>query len=205
MTARTTLTLAALLLASNGVARASDWEVDSAHSTAGFAVKHMMVSTVRGGFEKVTGTIVLDDKDPTKSEIDVTIDANTINTRDSKRDTHLKSPDFFDVAKFPTIRWKSTKIEKAGGGKLKATGDLTMHGVTKPVTLLVETLTPPVKTPWGKMVRGVSATGKLNRKDFGLNWNKALETGGVLVGEEVQLQIDAEIDAKGPSPAQSAK
>jgi polyisoprenoid-binding protein YceI len=154
-----------------------------------------MVSTVRGQFEKLSGTVDLDDKDLTKSSIQVTIDATSINTREPKRDGHLKSPDFFDVAKHPTLTFKSTKIQKRGG-KYLVTGDLTMRGVTKPVTLTVDTLTPPTKSPFGTTVRGVSATGKLNRKDWGLNWNKALETGGVVVGEEVQLQIDAELVAK---------
>jgi polyisoprenoid-binding protein YceI len=195
---KTTLMTIALLSATSS-AHAGDWEIDASHSSAGFAVKHMMVSTVRGQFEKMSGTVKIDDQDPTKSIIDVTIDAASIDTRDAKRDEHLKSPDFFDVAKHPKITFKSKKIVKGANGKLLATGDLTMRGVTKPVTLQVEPLSQALKNPWGQTVRGVSATATLNRKDWGLAWNKALETGGVLVGEEVQLQIDAELVAKTPA------
>jgi polyisoprenoid-binding protein YceI len=195
MTIKTMMLVAALVL-SSGAAQASDWVIDSSHSAAQFSVKHMMVSTVRGQFDKVTGTVELDEKDPTKSKIDVVIDAKTINTRDAKRDAHLKAADFFDVEKHPTLTFKSTQIEKAADGKLKATGDLTMRGVTKPVTLMVEPLSAAVKNPWGQTVRGVSATGKLSRKDWGLTWNKALETGGMVVGDEVTLIIDAELNPK---------
>lgn len=148
---------------------------------------------MRGNFQKLSGTVALDDKDPTRSKLDVSIDASSIDTREPDRDKHLRSPDFFDVARYPTLTFKSTKIERAASGKLEVTGDLTMHGQTHPVTLLVDGPTAPVKSPWGTLARGVSATGKLNRKEWGLNWNKALEAGGVLVGEEVQLQIDAEL------------
>jgi polyisoprenoid-binding protein YceI len=198
---RNTFLASALVLASAGAARAGEWQLDPAHSAAHFAVRHMMVSTVRGEFQKVSGTVKLDDKDLTKSAIDVTIDVTTINTREPKRDAHLKSPDFFDVEKFPTMTFKSTKIEKAGKGKYKVTGDLTMHGQTHPVTLVVDDLTPATKNPWGMNVRGVSASGKLSRKEWGLNWNKALEAGGVLVSDEVQLTIDAEMQEQ---PAQKA-
>jgi len=196
---RTALFLA-LTLGSTGTAYAAEWEVDTTNSTAGFGVRHMMVATVRGQFDKVTGTVNIDDKDLTKSTIDVAIDAASISTNDGKRDEHLRSADFFDTAKFPKITFKSKKIEKAGS-KLKATGDLTMHGVTKPVTLEFDPPTAPVKSPWGQTVRGVSATGKLNRKDWGLVYNKALETGGVVIGDEVTLQIDVELVAKAPATA----
>jgi polyisoprenoid-binding protein YceI len=203
-----TLAISALalgLVASAASARASEWEIDPAHSTAQFSVKHMMVTTVRGQFDKVTGRVALDDKDPTKSSIDVKIDPATINTREPKRDEHLKSADFFDVKKFPEITFKSTKIAKAGKNKFNVTGDLTMHGVTKPVVLAVEGPTAEAKSPFGQTVRGVSATGKVNRKDFGLNWNKALETGGVLVGDEVTLQIDAELVRKDAASEEAPK
>jgi polyisoprenoid-binding protein YceI len=193
---------AALLFATAAPAFAADYQIDPSHSTAGFAVKHMMISTVRGNFQKVAGNVTLDDADVTKSIVDVTIDAASIDTREPKRDAHLKSPDFFDVTKFPTITFKSTKIEKLGKDKLKVIGELTMHGQTHPVTLTVEGPTAAMKTPWGGTARGVSATGKLNRKEWGLNWNKALEAGGVLVGEEVTLQIDAELAPKAPQAAQ---
>jgi polyisoprenoid-binding protein YceI len=197
------IAVAALALSlTGGSAVAAEWQIDPAHSSAQFSVKHMMVSTVRGNFQKVSGTVSLDDQDVTKSSVEVTIDAASIDTREPKRDAHLKSPDFFDVAKYPTLTFKSTKIEKAGKDKFKVTGELTMHGQTHPVMLLVEGPTAPIKTPWGTVTRGVSATGKLNRKDWGLNWNKAIEAGGVLVGDEVQLQIDAEM---GPKPAQAAQ
>jgi polyisoprenoid-binding protein YceI len=185
-----------LALAVPSVARSSEWQIDPGHSAAHFSVKHMMVTSVRGTFEKVSGTVNLDDKDPTKSSVEVKIDASTIDTREPKRDAHLKSADFFDVANHPEITFKSTKISKAGKDKYKVTGDLTMRGVTKPVTLQVEAPTSELKSPFGHTVRGASATGKINRKDWGLTWNKALEAGGVLVGDEVQLQIDAELMRK---------
>ena len=196
LTALTTATLVA------GNARADEWTIDPSHSAAQFSIKHMMVSTVRGNFQKVSGTVNLDESDLTKSSVEVTIDPTSIDTGEPKRDAHLKSPDFFDVAKYPTLSFKSTRIEKAGKGKFKVTGDLTMHGQTHPVTLVIDGPTAPVKTPWGGLTRGVSATGKLNRKDWGLNWNKAIEMGGVVVGDEVQLQIDAEMSPKQVKQAQ---
>jgi len=191
-----TLALGFALLASiaaTGLARASSWEIDGSHSSAQFSIKHLMVSNVRGEFSKVAGTLNLDDKDITKSSVDVSIDVNTINTREAKRDAHLKSPDFFDAAKFPALTFKSKKVEKAGADKLKVTGDLTIHGVTKEVVLNVEGPTAEIKDPFGNAKRGATATTKINRKDFGLNWNKALEAGGVLVGEEVNITIDVEL------------
>ena len=172
-------------------AAASTWEVDPAHSVSSFTVRHMMVSNVRGDFGKTTGTVVEDDKDITKSVIDLTVDATTVNTRQEKRDAHLKSPDFFDVAKFPTLTFKSTKITKVSDSKLKVEGNLTIHGVTKPAVFDAE-VTPPI-TSGGQTSKGVSAVTKLNRKDFGLNWNKALETGGVLVGDEVTVNVELEL------------
>jgi len=183
---------AALVAGSAGTALASDWNIDPAHTASQFSVKHMMISTVRGQFGKTTGKIHIDDADISKSNIDVTIDATTIDTREPKRDDHLRSADFFDVAKFPTLTFKSTHVQPAGDG-YKVTGDLTMHGVTKSVTLDVEALSPATKNPWGKVVRGVSAAAKINRKEWGLGWNAAIEAGGVLVGEEVKLIIDAEM------------
>lgn len=194
-----TLALGFALLASiatSGLARASSWEIDGAHSSAQFSIKHLMVSNVRGEFSKVTGTLNLDDKDITKSTVEATIDVSSINTRDEKRDGHLKSPDFFDVAKFPTITFKSKKVAKAGEGKLKVTGDLTIHGVTKEVVLNVDGPAKEAKDPWGNIKSGAVATTKINRKDFGLGWNKVLETGGVAVGEEVSITIDVELQQK---------
>ena len=166
----------------------SQWEIDTAHTTAQFSVRHMMVAKVRGHFEKVSGTVNLDEDDLTRSLIDVVLDASTINTRNEQRDGHLRSPDFFDVAQHPTITFRSTRVERAGGDRLEVTGDLTMRGVTRPITLAVEGPTPPARNPYGKQVRGVSATGRINRKEWGLSWNAALEAGGVLVGDEVEIQ-----------------
>jgi len=179
-----------------GTARASDWELDPAHTTATFAVRHLMVSTVKGSFENVNGIVNLDETNPARSKVEITIDAASVNTRNAARDGHLKSPDFFDVAQHPKLVFKATKIDKAGKDKFKVVGDLTMRGVTHPVTLEVEGPTPPVKDMMGRMVRGVVARGKLNRKDWGLVWNKALEGGGVLVSDEVQLEVNAEMFQK---------
>jgi polyisoprenoid-binding protein YceI len=183
-----------------GTARASDWEIDPAHTTATFAVRHLMVSTVKGSFENVSGTVNLDEANPARSTVEIAIDAASVNTRNGARDGHLKSPDFFDVAQHPKLVFKATKIAKAGKDRFKVVGDLTMRGVTKPVTLDVEGPTPPVKDMMGRMVRGVVARGKLNRKDWGLVWNKALEGGGVLVSDEVQLEVNAEMFEKGSAP-----
>ncbi|MGO9830416.1 MAG: YceI family protein [Myxococcaceae bacterium] len=174
------------------------WEVDSAHSAAHFSVKHLMISTVRGQFKTMSGSVVLDEADLTRSSVQVEVDAASIETREPKRDAHLKSADFFDVERFPKLTFRSTRIERVGD-EFKVTGDLTMHGVTRPLALSVDSLSAPTKDPYGRLVRGVSATGKLNRKDWGLGWNAPLETGGVLVGEEVKLQIDAELVAKKPA------
>jgi polyisoprenoid-binding protein YceI len=177
-------------------ARESEWELDPTHVAVQFAVKHMMVTTVRGGFKQVKGTIRLDEGDLTKSSVEVVIDTASIDSHMAARDEHLRSADFLDVATYPTLTFRSTLIEKRKGGGLRVTGDLTIKDVTRSVTLDVEEIGPALKNPWGKLVRGVSATGVLHRKDFGLTWNAALESGGVLVGDEVKLQIDAELVAK---------
>jgi len=171
------------------------WDIDTAHTSAQFSVKHLMVSTVRGHFRKVTGTVLLDEADLTRSRVQVEIDAASLETGEPKRDGHLRSADFFDVEKFPKLSFRSTRIERKGS-EFSMTGELTMHGTTRPVTLTVDSVSSPMKDPYGRLVRGISAAGKLNRKDWGLGWNAALETGGVLVGEEVKLQIDAELVAK---------
>jgi polyisoprenoid-binding protein YceI len=185
--------LALFAVLASSAAMATPYDIDASHSSAGFGVRHMMVSTVRGQFSKVSGTVDIDDADLSRSKVDVTIDPASIDTRDAKRDGHLKSPDFFDVANYPTITFKSTRVAKQADGKILATGDLTLHGVTKPVTLTVDSFTAPIKDGFGGTIRGVSATGKINRKDYGLTWNKALEAGGVAVGENVDLQIDVEL------------
>ncbi len=176
--------------------RAAMYEIDSAHTSAQFAIRHLMVSTVRGDFRKVTGTVNLDETDVTKSTLETTIDVASVNTGIAKRDEHLRSSDFFDVAKHPTMTFKSKKVEKAGEGKLKVTGDFTMYGTTKEVVLDFEGNLTPIKDPMGKTRIGGMATTKINRKDFGLAWNRALETGGVVVGEEVTITIDTELTQK---------
>lgn len=190
---------AASFLFAPSLALASTWEIDGAHSTAQFTVRHMMVTNVRGVFGKMAGTINLDDKDPTKSTVEATIDASTIDTGNEKRDGHLKSADFFDVANHPQLTFKSTKVAKAGKNKLKVTGDLTMRGVTKPVVLDVEWPENEIKVPaamGGGVKRGATATTKVNRQDFGITWNNPMEGGGVVVGDEVAISIELELDKK---------
>jgi polyisoprenoid-binding protein YceI len=199
---------------------AVDLQVDPAHSSASFAVKHMMVSTVRGNFGKVTGKVTYDPKDPTRSSASIEIDPASIDTRNQQRDTHLKSADFFDVGKCPEMTFKSTKVEKGterdgsagaragaegggiGGKYYKVSGDLTMHCTTRPVTLDVEGFNGPVKGSQGANLYATTATGKLSRKDFGLTWNKALEAGGVAVGDDVLLTVELELN---DSPAAAKK
>ena len=185
--------IAALPLLIAGIAHADsvEWKLDPSHTTVGFTVPHLVVSSVEGRFKEATAKIALDDADLTKSQVSVDINAASIDTGDAKRDDHLKSPDFFDVKKFPKLSFKSTKIAKAGTS-YKLTGDLTIRDVTKSVTLDA-TLSAPVKTPWGNQARAAKVTGKIKRSDFGLKWNKGLETGGVLVGEEVTLNVTAEV------------
>jgi polyisoprenoid-binding protein YceI len=183
-------------------ALAVDLQVDPAHSSASFAVKHMMVSTVRGNFGKVSGKVSYDPKDPTRSSANIEIDPASIDTRNEKRDGHLKSADFFDVQKCPEMTFKSTKVEKGSDKHFKVTGDLTMHCTTKPVTLDVESFNGPVKGAQGGNLYATTATGKLSRKDFGLTWNKALETGGVTVGDDVLLTVELEMN---DSPAAARK
>ncbi len=187
---------ASLTLAGAAFAQTSKWEIDPTHSVVAFSVKHMMVSNVRGEFTKYAGTLEGTGNDVTTARINVTIDAASVNTREPKRDEHLKSPDFFDVAKFPTLTFVSRKVERAGEGKLRVTGDLTIRGVTKQVVLDVEGPTPEVKDPWGGVRVGAHATTTINRKDFGLLWNKALEAGGVLVGDDVTVTLDVELVKK---------
>lgn len=182
-----------IALAIPSLALASTWTIDPEHSTVGFKIRHLMVSNVNGRFETYSGTINVNDADITKSRIDVSIDATSINTNVQKRDEHLRSPDFFDVAKFPKITFVSKSISKAGTGNLQVKGDLTIHGVTKEVVLAVEGPTMESKDPWGNIRKGATATTRINRKDFGLTWNAALETGGVLVGDEVNITLEVEL------------
>ena len=198
-----TLALAAavVLLSAAAMAQAVQYEIDPVHSSAQFSVRHLMVSNVRGEFAKVTGTVVYDPKNPQASSVEAIIDAASINTHEAKRDDHLKSPDFLDVAKFPILTFKSTKVEAAGEGKLRVTGDLTIHGVSKEAVLEVEGPSPEVKM--GPGIRsGASATTTINRKDFGLTWNRLVEGGGVLVGDEVKITLEIEMGRKPAAPAQ---
>ncbi len=181
----------AIVVALPVLARADTWQIDSSHTSVEFTVRHMMISNVKGQFQKTTGTITANGNDAASAKIDVSIDASSVDTRVERRDAHLKSPDFLDVAKYPTITFKSTKVEAEGPNKWKVTGDLTLHGVTKQVVLEVEGSGAPVQVMGNTRV-GASATTKIKRGDFGLTWNKALEAGGVLVGEEVAISIDVE-------------
>lgn len=172
---------------------AYDYTIDTAHSAAQFSVRHMMVSNVKGEFTKLTGTLAYDPAHPTAGKVEATIDVTTISTREPKRDEHLKSPDFFDAAKYPSITFKSKSIAQESG-KLLVKGDLTLHGVTKEVILTTE-ISPEIKDRAGYRM-GASATTKINRKDFGLAWNRAIEAGGVAVGDEVTITIDLEATRK---------
>lgn len=187
---KTVITLA-LLVMLPVLAHADTWQIDPAHTNVEFTVRHMMISNVKGQFQKTAGTITVNGSDAASAQIDATIDASSVDTRVERRDMHLKSPDFLDVAKYPTITFKSTKVEADGPNKWKVTGDLTLHGVTKPVVLDVESSGAPVSMG-GKTHAGASATTKIKRSDFGLTWNKALEAGGVMVGDEVAISIDVE-------------
>jgi polyisoprenoid-binding protein YceI len=166
-----------------------NWEIDATHSQATFSVKHMMISTVRGHFEVLSGKLHIDEEHPDNSWVEAEVDAASINTRDAKRDGHLRSPDFFDVEKYPKITFKSTKVTPIGNNEYRVTGNLTMHGVTKEETFHAD-YSGQVKDLYGLQRAAFNVKGKINRKDFGLNWNVALETGGVLVGEDVNIEID---------------
>jgi polyisoprenoid-binding protein YceI len=168
------------------------WNIDPAHSSAEFKVKHMMISHVKGHFAKVTGTLTLDESNLGNSRAEAIIEAASLETRDAQRDAHLKSADFFDVEKFPTLSFKSTGISLVRDGELSVEGDLTVRGATGKVVFSVEGPTPPAKDPWGNTRVGVSATTKISRKDFGLTWNAALESGGFLVGDEVTITLDVQ-------------
>lgn len=182
------------------------YTIDGSHSDVAFSVKHMMISNTRGEFGKVSGTIVIDEKDQAKSAIEATIDVASVDTREPKRDEHLRSPDFFDVKKYPTMVFKSKSVKKVGAKKLAVAGDLTIRGVTKPVKFDA-TITPELKDPFGNFRRGAEATLKLNRKDFGLVWNKSMDSGGVVVGDEVVVNLNieamkkADATAAAPAPA----
>jgi polyisoprenoid-binding protein YceI len=195
--------LAAVVLVAPSLAMAATWVTDPASTRASFTVTHLMVSTVGGQFGKVSATVNIDDNDITRSTVEATIDAASINTDNPRRDAHLKSVDFFDVANHPTLTFKSKKVEQVASGKLKVTGDLTMRGVTKEVVLDVTGPSAEQKDPNkpGTVRRSASATTRINRKDFGLNWNRALEAGGVAVSEEVNITLELALVRDTPAPA----
>lgn len=189
------VTALAALVSLPAFAQTSDWNIDPAHSTAQFTVRHLGISNVSGNFTKVSGSAVLNDKDITQSQINASIDVNSIDTRVEMRDKDLKSPNFFEVEKYPTMEFKSKRIVKADG-KLQLIGDLTIHGTTREVTLDVDGPTPEISDPWGNSRRGFSATTTINRKDFGLVYNNLLKTGEAVVGDTVKIQIDIEMVKK---------
>ena len=169
------------------------YTIDPAHSSAQFSIRHMMISNVRGGFSSVTGTVEYDAANPADSSVDVVIDANTIKTLDENRDAHLKSADFLNTEQYPTITFKSTGVAAAGDGELNVTGDLTIHGTTKPVTLKVEGPSAEGKDPWGNIRVGASASAKIKRSEFGLTWNAVLEAGGFMVGDDLKIEIEVQM------------
>ncbi len=172
------------------------WQIDPDHSSFQFKVRHLMVSNVKGDFTKVRGMVTIDEQNIANLKVDITIDAASVNTGHAKRDEHLRSADFFDVTKYPTIVFVSKKIERTGANTLKVTGDLIIRGVTKEIAVDVEGPTAEVKDPGGNFRRGAAATAKINRQDFGIMWNRVLDTGGVLVGDEVNLYVEVELVKK---------
>jgi polyisoprenoid-binding protein YceI len=187
------LALPALVLALSASGAAATYKIDPSHSGASFTVRHLMISNVRGVFGNITGTVEYDPENPAASKVDASIDVSTIDTRQPKRDAHLKSADFFDVEKFPAMRFVSKRLIPASPGKLKLLGDLTLHGVTREVALDVEGPTPEMKDDRGTVRMGASATTRISRKDFGMTWNRALETGGIAGGDEVNINIELEL------------
>jgi polyisoprenoid-binding protein YceI len=177
----------------------TQWQIDPAHSAAHFSVRHLMISNVRGEFTKISGSALMDPADLSNSSVEVTIQAASLSTREPQRDEHLRSADFFDVAKYPALTFRSKRIESLGAEYFKLVGDLTIHGVTKEVTLDIEGPTPAIKDPWGNVRAGVTGSTKINRKDFGLVWNALTETGGLVVGDEVKITIEAELIQKSPA------
>ena len=175
---------------------AATWQMDPAHSSFQFKIRHLTVSNVKGDFSKVQGVAVIDDQDITHLKVEVAIDGASVNTGHAQRDEHLRGPDFFDVTKYPTITFVSKKVIKTDTNRLKVIGDLTIRGVTREITVDVEGPTQEVKDPWGNFRRGATATAKINRRDFGIIWNKVLDTGGLVVGDEVDITIEVELIRK---------
>lgn len=188
--------LAVLLATVPALAAAETWQIDPAHASAEFKVRHLMVAYVKGAFATIEGSAEINDKELSGSRVSVVIDAASIDTNNAKRDEHLRSADFLDVANYPKITFTSRKVIAEGGTLRQIVGDLTIRGTTREVTLTVDEFTPPIKDPWGLSRRGATATTEINRKDFGLTWNKLLETGGVAVGDEVKISIAVELVKK---------
>ena len=186
----------AMILAIPFAAVASTWNIDPDHSNLGFKIKHLMVPNVKGNFEKYSGVVEIDDKDITKSKIEITIDTSSINTNVKKRDDHLRSADFFDVTKYPTITFVSKKVTRLDENRLKVVGDLTIRGVTREITVDVDGPSPEVKDPGGNIRRGATGTLKINRKDFGMMWHKTLDNGGLVVGDDVKISVEVELVRK---------
>lgn len=180
-----------------------NWQIDFAHSEMAFTVRHMMISKVRGRFESFDGTVDFDPENPTGAAVTAEVDLNSINTREEDRDNHLRSADFFDVENYPTMRFESTRVEQTGENEGRLYGNLTIKGVTNEIALDV-TYAGMAKSPWGTTSAGFSATGAINRKDWGLNWNQALETGGVLVGDKVQIDVEVELIKQEEEEAEAA-
>lgn len=194
---RNVLFVAVLVLAATAPARADRWEIDPAHSTVGFTVKHLMISNLRGAFGKVRGDATWQRPDFSDAKVEVTVDAASIDTRDAERDANLRGPDFFDVSRFPTLTFKSKRVARGKTkGHLVLVGDLTIHGVTREVAFDVTAPGREQKTPWGAVAVAAEAQATIDRKDFGLTWNQALETGGVLVGDAVRIELALEFDKK---------
>jgi polyisoprenoid-binding protein YceI len=181
------------------ITKPTQWQIDPAHSAAHFSVRHLMISNVRGEFTKISGSAFINPADPAKSTVEVTIEAASINTREPQRDEHLRSADFFDAANHPALAFRSKRVEPLGADNFKLTGDLTIRGVTKEVTFDVEGPTASIKDPYGNVRAGIAATAKVNRKDFGLVWNALTEAGGVVVGDEVKIMIEAELIQQAPA------
>jgi polyisoprenoid-binding protein YceI len=174
-------------------AQSGRWRIDPLHSSAQFSVRHMMISTVRGHFGGVNGTVVYDPKNPNASSVEATIDCSTVNTGEAKRDSDLKSAEFFDVAHYPVMKFKSKRVDDAGGGRLRVTGDLTINAITRPVVLDLDTPTDPIKDTQGRQKIGVSGTTRISRKEFGILYNPIMESGGVAVSDEVSINLDIEL------------
>jgi len=191
-----TPTIALLVLFIPVFTYAATWQMDPDHSSFQFKIRHLTVSNVKGDFSKSRGVVMIDDQNITHLKVEVFIDAASINTGHAQRDEHLRGPDFFEVTKYPTITFVSKKVIKTEPNRLKVVGDLTIHGVTREITVDVEGPTPEVKDPWGNFRRGATATAKINRRDFGLTWNKVLDSGGLVVGDEVNIYVEVELVRK---------